>query len=290
MPGRARPYQTLVTHWRCARPRAGLGLCPAGGGCRGDICRHSRRRPGCRGRLLTRPACGAQTRFATDERVYKAFLEILNMYRKGQKTISNVYEEVRHRPWLAVLPLGLCSSEFKIRSACCLLSCTHPHVQPPLPCSGNLAACGAGCAAVPGAPGPAGRVHVLPARLVAAAAAAAGPSPVPPLWVRCWADVHLRAVCAALCVRRRVARTEDVRTSVWLGPAPDQGAGVLWQAPMVPRMRGTGGRGKPGRMGMPAGGQPDAGAVRGFHKRKSARKVDGRYGTPSLPRAVLQPW
>jgi hypothetical protein len=53
---------------------------------------------------------------------------------------------------------------------------------------------------------------------------------------------------------------------------------VHWQAPMVPRMRGTGGRGKPGRMGMPAGGQPDAGAVRGFHKRKSARKVDGRYG------------
>jgi len=36
-----------------------------------------------------------QTRFATDERVYKAFLEILNMYRKGQKNISNVYDEVR---------------------------------------------------------------------------------------------------------------------------------------------------------------------------------------------------
>jgi paired amphipathic helix protein Sin3a len=35
-----------------------------------------------------------QTRFAQDERVYKAFLEILNMYRKGQKTISNVYDEV----------------------------------------------------------------------------------------------------------------------------------------------------------------------------------------------------
>lgn len=33
-------------------------------------------------------------RFQNDERVYKAFLEILNMYRKGQKTISNVYEEV----------------------------------------------------------------------------------------------------------------------------------------------------------------------------------------------------
>jgi paired amphipathic helix protein Sin3a len=35
-----------------------------------------------------------QTRFANDERVYKAFLEILNMYRKGLKTIGNVYEEV----------------------------------------------------------------------------------------------------------------------------------------------------------------------------------------------------
>jgi hypothetical protein len=35
-----------------------------------------------------------QQRFANDERVYKAFLEILNMYRKGMKTIANVYEEV----------------------------------------------------------------------------------------------------------------------------------------------------------------------------------------------------
>ena len=26
--------------------------------------------------------------------MYKAFLEILNMYRKGQKTIANVYDEV----------------------------------------------------------------------------------------------------------------------------------------------------------------------------------------------------
>ncbi len=39
-----------------------------------------------------------QTRFANDERVYKAFLEILNMYRKGQKTITNVYEEVSTLP------------------------------------------------------------------------------------------------------------------------------------------------------------------------------------------------
>jgi hypothetical protein len=37
---------------------------------------------------------GLQTRFATDERVYKAFLEILNMYRKGNKSISQVYDEV----------------------------------------------------------------------------------------------------------------------------------------------------------------------------------------------------
>ena len=51
--------------------------------------------------------CCVQTRFATDERVYKAFLEILNMYRKGQKTIGNVYEEVRCPPvspleWLTI--------------------------------------------------------------------------------------------------------------------------------------------------------------------------------------------
>lgn len=32
--------------------------------------------------------------FANDERVYKAFLEILNQYRKGQKTIQSVYDEV----------------------------------------------------------------------------------------------------------------------------------------------------------------------------------------------------
>lgn len=38
-----------------------------------------------------------QMRFQNDERVYKAFLEILNMYRKGQKTIANVYEEVRRQ-------------------------------------------------------------------------------------------------------------------------------------------------------------------------------------------------
>ncbi|KAJ9510671.1 hypothetical protein QJQ45_027522 [Haematococcus lacustris] len=35
-----------------------------------------------------------KSRFNSDERVYKAFLEILNMYRKGQKTIGEVYDEV----------------------------------------------------------------------------------------------------------------------------------------------------------------------------------------------------
>ena len=35
-----------------------------------------------------------KTRFANDERVYKTFLEILNMYRKNLKSISQVYEEV----------------------------------------------------------------------------------------------------------------------------------------------------------------------------------------------------
>ena len=36
-----------------------------------------------------------QTRFEEEEQVYKAFLEILNMYRKGNKSISEVYQEVR---------------------------------------------------------------------------------------------------------------------------------------------------------------------------------------------------
>lgn len=35
-----------------------------------------------------------KTRFQYDEQVYKAFLEILNMYRKGNKSISEVYHEV----------------------------------------------------------------------------------------------------------------------------------------------------------------------------------------------------
>ena len=49
---------------------------------------------------------------------------------------------------------------------------------------------------------------------------------------------------------------------------------------MGPRVRGAGGRGKPGRVGAGAGGMLDAGHARSFHKRKSMRKGDGRYGTP----------
>lgn len=33
-------------------------------------------------------------RFASDDRVYRAFLEILNLYRKHNKTITQVYDEV----------------------------------------------------------------------------------------------------------------------------------------------------------------------------------------------------
>lgn len=35
-----------------------------------------------------------QARFENDEQVYKSFLNILNMYRKGSKSIHEVYEEV----------------------------------------------------------------------------------------------------------------------------------------------------------------------------------------------------
>lgn len=35
-------------------------------------------------------------RFQGNEKVYKSFLEILNMYRKEEKTIEKVYEEVEH--------------------------------------------------------------------------------------------------------------------------------------------------------------------------------------------------
>lgn len=35
-----------------------------------------------------------QTRFGEDEHAYKRFLDILNMYRKERKSISDVYKEV----------------------------------------------------------------------------------------------------------------------------------------------------------------------------------------------------
>ncbi|OAE28655.1 hypothetical protein AXG93_1335s1470 [Marchantia polymorpha subsp. ruderalis] len=58
---------------------------------------------GCRGAAGLRDAkeCSGsrymievKTRFSADEHVYKAFLEILNMYRKGNKPISEMYQEV----------------------------------------------------------------------------------------------------------------------------------------------------------------------------------------------------
>lgn len=35
-----------------------------------------------------------QTRFQGDDHVYKSFLDILNMYRKENKSITEVYQEV----------------------------------------------------------------------------------------------------------------------------------------------------------------------------------------------------
>ena len=35
-----------------------------------------------------------QNRFQHDEQVYKSFLDILNMYRKDNKSIQDVYQEV----------------------------------------------------------------------------------------------------------------------------------------------------------------------------------------------------
>lgn len=36
-----------------------------------------------------------QTRFQGDDHVYKSFLDILNMYRKENKSITEVYQEVQ---------------------------------------------------------------------------------------------------------------------------------------------------------------------------------------------------
>jgi histone deacetylase complex regulatory component SIN3 len=60
-------------------------------------------------------------RFKNDEHVYKNFLEILNQYRKSQKVIGEVYNQVLSacsciaRPFLALLSL----KDNKV--------CTHPH-------------------------------------------------------------------------------------------------------------------------------------------------------------------
>jgi hypothetical protein len=68
-------------------------------------------------------SCAVQTRFANDERVYKAFLEILNMYRKGQKTINNVYEEVSTGSWSA--GTGQAAQRCCCCCCCCSYSCSN---------------------------------------------------------------------------------------------------------------------------------------------------------------------
>ena len=55
-----------------------------------------------------------QFRFQHDETVYKAFLEILNMYRKGSKSISEVYKEVCCIYFTIVLCSIKCSTRFGI--------------------------------------------------------------------------------------------------------------------------------------------------------------------------------
>lgn len=54
-----------------------------------------------------------QNRFQHDEHVYKAFLDILNMYRKDNKSIQDVYHEVPISSFIffgpayyATLPIG----------------------------------------------------------------------------------------------------------------------------------------------------------------------------------------
>lgn len=69
-----------------------------------------------------------QSRFANDERVYKAFLEILNMYRKGMKSIQQVYDEVGPAP-------GAKSVLGSTRLGCpfChihVVACARPHSHP----------------------------------------------------------------------------------------------------------------------------------------------------------------
>lgn len=44
--------------------------------------------------------CCLQTRFQGDDFVYKSFLDILNMYRKENKAIAEVYNEVCYSPLL----------------------------------------------------------------------------------------------------------------------------------------------------------------------------------------------
>ena len=86
----------------------GAGLWVGDLGCEGrGLCVGARRGAGGGRRAARRCAAGlaavdagaaSQTRFIADERVYKSFLEILNLYRKGQKSIKQVYSQVSTSP------------------------------------------------------------------------------------------------------------------------------------------------------------------------------------------------
>ena len=62
-----------------------------------------------------------QTRFSNNDAVYKTFLEILNMYRKGNKLITEVYKEVTSKHLFCLVSFSCCSVPFfLVRSASAL--------------------------------------------------------------------------------------------------------------------------------------------------------------------------
>lgn len=53
--------------------------------------------------LIDGPTLPLQKRFQDDDQVYKSFLDILNMYRKEHKNISEVYDEVSSLSFLSII-------------------------------------------------------------------------------------------------------------------------------------------------------------------------------------------
>ena len=67
-----------------------------------------------------------QKRFQNDDHVYKSFLDILNMYRKEHKGITEVYHEVKLLLVVGVV-IYISSTEFDGFTDCILLLCRLPH-------------------------------------------------------------------------------------------------------------------------------------------------------------------